>query len=120
MVMEHCGKAGLLDISTLSLGGQPIAFNIGFLYGKVVYHWKVGFDPDYAGYAPGKLLIKYLIQDCIHNGVKVLDFMRGEEEYKKSWKPEARTNYNVFVHNKRIHTTVKRSIINIVNKIRNK
>ena len=54
--------AGMLEIQFLKIAGQRIAFEIGFRSHGIYYSYKIGFDPDYARYSPGQLLMYFQMQ----------------------------------------------------------
>jgi CelD/BcsL family acetyltransferase involved in cellulose biosynthesis len=106
-IADGLGARRWLDISLLKVGGDTAAYNIGFRFGGVVYHWKVGFDPDYYKYSPGRLLIRFLLEQCCGDGTTRFDFMRGAEEYKRDWAFDERKNINVTAENKQLGSKVK-------------
>ncbi|MBU1349398.1 GNAT family N-acetyltransferase [Patescibacteria group bacterium] len=61
------------------IGGVLFAYD----YGQVRYFHKIGHDPDFADYSPGKILIFEAIKDAISKNIAVFDFLRGDEDYKK-------------------------------------
>lgn len=66
----------------------PIAYAICFSYADVICYWTVSYNPQYAQYSVGKLLLKYTLEKAWERGARIFDFMAGAEEYKLQWKPE--------------------------------
>ncbi len=106
-VADRLGPRGIMDFSLLKVGEQTAAYNIGFRYHGVVSHWKVGFQPDLYKFAPGRLLIRFLLEDCFQDGTRCFDFMRGAEEYKRNWAFAERKNVNLTVDNTRLASRLK-------------
>jgi CelD/BcsL family acetyltransferase involved in cellulose biosynthesis len=106
-VADRLGAKGRLDISLLKVGSDTAAYNIGFRFEDVVYHWKVGFQPDFYKFAPGRLLIRFLLEKCCEDSTKSFDFMRGAEEYKRNWAFDERKNISVTVENDKLGSKVK-------------
>lgn len=52
---------------------------------RAEYFYLFGFDPRYAAFSPGSLLIAYAIDRACSEGVVHMDFLRGAEDYKKLW-----------------------------------
>jgi CelD/BcsL family acetyltransferase involved in cellulose biosynthesis len=44
-----------------------------------------GFDPQWAAFSPGVLLIAHAIEEAIREGQQEFDFLRGNEPYKYLW-----------------------------------
>lgn len=47
-----------LEIALLTCRGEPIAFDLGYAAKGTVYSHKVGYDPAYARFSPGHLLLE--------------------------------------------------------------
>jgi CelD/BcsL family acetyltransferase involved in cellulose biosynthesis len=52
--------------------------------------WNGGFDPYWAAISPGRLLISKQMEVCGEEGLAEYDFLRGNEDYKKSWSTRVR------------------------------
>jgi CelD/BcsL family acetyltransferase involved in cellulose biosynthesis len=106
-VADRLGSTGWLDISLLKVGPDTAAYNIGFRFADVVYHWKVGFQPDFYKFAPGRQLIRFLLEECCEDATTSFDFMRGAEDYKRNWAFTERKNINLLADNDRLGSKVK-------------
>jgi CelD/BcsL family acetyltransferase involved in cellulose biosynthesis len=49
------------------------------------YAYISGFDPEWARYSLGTLLIAFAIERAIDEGCREFDFLRGREQYKYGW-----------------------------------
>lgn len=56
--------------------------------GNTCYFYQAGFDPGSKSVSPGTVLVAYTIRRAIADGIDVFDFMRGDEPYKRRWKPQ--------------------------------
>lgn len=74
-----------VQIFSLSLNEELVAYLIGFFQNDVYYSWNSAFNSKYRSYSPGILLRGLVIQYLIEAGIKKVNFMRGEYEYKKHW-----------------------------------
>ena len=54
-----------------------------------------GFDPDFSQLSPGTHLIFCAMQDAIELRIRRFDFLRGDEEYKRHWRPQAEATYRM-------------------------
>jgi CelD/BcsL family acetyltransferase involved in cellulose biosynthesis len=74
-----------LRLYTLTANGQIIALFYCFRLKDRVYAYQIGFDIDWSGYSPGRLLIAHGIQAAIQEGASVLDWGPGNHDYKLAW-----------------------------------
>lgn len=85
---QHAIAQGWLQLGILSLDGSPIGAIYGMAKGETVFFYQAGFDPIHKSVSPGTLLVASLIRKAIEDGRKHFDFLRGDEPYKRRWKPQ--------------------------------
>lgn len=83
-------KKRMLLISALILGEQPIAIHLGVQYKKQFYYWIPAYDPNFAKYSPGTLLLEDLLRFSFESNDHVFDFMEGNEPYKLEYATHVR------------------------------
>lgn len=83
----HAARNGWLRLSVLRLDGEPIGAIYAMALGETTYYYQAGFDPAKGSVSPGTLLVAHTIRQAIDEGAKHFDFMRGDEPYKRRWKP---------------------------------
>ena len=83
---------GWLALFFLTFNDKPVSTVYSYEYNGKLYAYLCGFDPEYATYRPGHLAFKNLIKYGIKKGLKELDFLRGDEEYKRRWGTSTRNN----------------------------
>ncbi len=66
-------------------GNEPIAMSINFLNDRRLSVAIRTFDIAYNKLNIGNIEIYKLIEWCIDNNIEILDFSKGENEYKKRW-----------------------------------
>ncbi|HLK33457.1 MAG TPA: GNAT family N-acetyltransferase [Terriglobales bacterium] len=70
-------------LGVLELNGRPLAWSLGFqVNGKYAYYQQT-FDVDAEEYAPGEVLLHHLLLYARSNVERELDFLRGDEFFKK-------------------------------------
>ena len=76
----------LLRMHALWLGGHLAAAFYGYhAAGRTVFYLS-GFDPAFARYSPGKLVVAHAIERAItREHARTFDFLRGAEAYKYAW-----------------------------------
>lgn len=87
---EWCALAhgqGWLRMSVLRRDGVPIGALYAMTYGRRTFFYQSGFAPAEGGISPGTLLVARTIRSAIEDGSDVFDLMRGDEPYKRRWKP---------------------------------
>ena len=73
---------GMTCLRFLELDGERVAASLSFICGGVKYLYNSGYNPAHSHLAVGLLNHAYNIQRSIEQGLKVFDFMRGDESYK--------------------------------------
>jgi CelD/BcsL family acetyltransferase involved in cellulose biosynthesis len=79
-----------LWLTTLDVDGVPVAAWHGFTRGDTVYFYQGGRDPKWAAQSVGQVLMTVMVRRAIERGFRRFDFLRGGEEYKRSWTSTAR------------------------------
>ena len=103
MAVPLLQKAGLLRMTTLSLGKEPMAV----LYiladrpsptqerDRRWYGYIIGIDVDRADLSPGTLLVQHVLQNAAAEGVMTFDMLRGGEQYKRFWGARSETTWTL-------------------------
>jgi CelD/BcsL family acetyltransferase involved in cellulose biosynthesis len=72
-----------LRFGVLELNGRPLAWSFGFqANGKYAFYQQT-FDLDAEEYAPGEVLLHYLLSYAKESVEREFDFLRGDEFYKR-------------------------------------
>jgi CelD/BcsL family acetyltransferase involved in cellulose biosynthesis len=94
-VAENFLKTGHLRLSLLQIGDTSVAAVYAFTCGKTLYCYLSGFDPDMAKLSPGAVLLQWVIEQAVAEGIQEVDFLRKSEAYKYLWGARDRINYAV-------------------------
>jgi CelD/BcsL family acetyltransferase involved in cellulose biosynthesis len=86
-VARRFDERGWLRLHRIVIDGQTRAVLYAFRHGARVSYYLSGFDPAYAKYGLGTLLVAHAIEHAIGEGAREFDFLRGNEAYKYQWKP---------------------------------
>ena len=73
-----------LQLRLLYLEGKPAAVNLGKVIANCLFVYQTGFFPDFAKHQPGWILNLMVIQEGLAGGFQSIDFLRGNERYKRS------------------------------------
>ena len=76
-------EAGWLYLAFIEVNGAKAAAMLAFSTMDRLLIYNSGYDPvNYAELSPGIVLTSYIIEDAIKRGIKVFDFLQGNEVYK--------------------------------------
>lgn len=92
-------EKGWLALFSLSVNGQVMASQYGYIYNQIFSQLQEGFEPD-APSGIGNVLRQHVIRWCIENNVNEYDFLGGFSAHKKQWKSERRQGYSLFLGRK--------------------
>jgi CelD/BcsL family acetyltransferase involved in cellulose biosynthesis len=98
------------DISFLCFNNEPIAYHYGFIYNKRANLWRTGYNPAYNIYSPGKLLLLKYLQDSYKRELSVVDWLRGDHDYKEKWNAISIPFYHYNIVQKKLYPLMFYSI----------
>ena len=78
------------------IAGKLVSGHFGLRVGSSFQPWIAAFDPDYADYSPGNLLIMQMLIQMKEMGLETYDLAQGHDHYKKYFCNAARPSYPVF------------------------
>jgi CelD/BcsL family acetyltransferase involved in cellulose biosynthesis len=81
-VMAACLERGRLRLFCLELGGEIAAILYMYRFRDAIYLMQTGFDPEHAQLKPGLVLLGWVIEQAIQEGLRAVDFLKGEHRYK--------------------------------------
>lgn len=81
---------GRLQLDWLEIDDRPAAVELKLLGDDTVYYYQTGMDPALTEISPGWLLQVASLRRAIDSGFQTFDFLRGDENYKSSWRAEPR------------------------------
>jgi len=84
-----------LQAFSLWLGQRPIAADIGFRTRDTWLCYQAGIDPEMMEHEPGKLANIHILRSAERYGIKVVDFLRGDEPYKQLLKASPSPAYDM-------------------------
>jgi CelD/BcsL family acetyltransferase involved in cellulose biosynthesis len=94
---------GWLRLGFLFFDHSPMACQFWICANQQAYILKLFYDESYQQYAPGKILTAEMMKYVIDiDKVKVIDYLHGDENYKKDWTPKFRERRGIMVFNQNI------------------
>jgi CelD/BcsL family acetyltransferase involved in cellulose biosynthesis len=79
-----------LRLSSMSVDGRMIAFDLGLVHGGRYYVLKTGFDESWRRFAPGLALRLSVIERCFELGLRSHEFLGAEMAWKRLFATHAR------------------------------
>lgn len=79
-------RRGVFRSYILKCGDVPCAFVVGYQYRRVYHYAEIGYDPAFASFSPGRVLLYLLLEDLSQDGTfRAVNFGVGEHEYKRQF-----------------------------------
>jgi CelD/BcsL family acetyltransferase involved in cellulose biosynthesis len=92
------GRRGRLTIAFLRARGLRIAGLFALEDATTFYLLKTGYDPEFAHFGPGQLLVRETAADAVRRGLTRYDLMGKESAWKSKWTDQARAHVEVLVY----------------------
>ena len=100
-LMKLASEKGTLRLGFLFLDNIPISAQLFIVDNETAYILKTVYDQRYRKYSPGKVLTYYMIRHVIDaDKVYQIDYLHGDDPYKKNWLPSRRERSGIYVFNK--------------------
>jgi CelD/BcsL family acetyltransferase involved in cellulose biosynthesis len=87
-LVEILAALGMLRIFVLECDGMIVAVAINFVQGDTMMAFVTAYDLDYRTGSPGVILMMDYIKWSIDHGLKAIDFLFGEEDFKRRFATE--------------------------------
>ena len=78
---------GNMRYCRLALSGKTAAYRLGFVHRHMFYDWHMGYDPQYASYSVGVMILAFMIPQFIERQVEKINWMAGDYDWKMRWSP---------------------------------
>ncbi len=89
-VAAELARSGMTRFEEIWLEGECRASLFGFESGDCYYFFLSGFDRAWSKYSLGFTLLWLSIREASRRGLKMYDFLRGDEDYKYDWSDNPR------------------------------
>jgi CelD/BcsL family acetyltransferase involved in cellulose biosynthesis len=95
-----CAKHGWLRLGIASVDNTPIAAQFWFTVGRRAYIFKLAYDETQAKWSAGTVLTAHMIEHALEvDRVVEIDYLTGDDEYKKSWMTRRRERIGLMACN---------------------
>lgn len=79
---KEMAQRGVIVVSSLNCGDRLIAAEIDILANNRLGLWVPAYDTEYSRYAPGRLLLLFVMEESFKRNHDEFDFLIGNEAYK--------------------------------------
>ncbi len=101
-LIRRLAAIGMLRLGIARLQGIPIAAQLWIVGEAKASIYKVAYHEEFSVYSPGTVLTSHLMQYVIEQDqVKEVDFLVGDDEYKRIWMSDRRERWGVVAYNPR-------------------
>ena len=97
LLADRAAASGWLRLLFLKVNGRRIATSYASRYHDRLSFFKTGYDPEFAAYAPFKLLTYFAIREGFSDGLREVDFLGDAEPWKLEWTTTTRPHDWLFV-----------------------
>ena len=95
-------RNGLLRLGLIYIDGEPAAAQIWIVNAGVASIYKIAYDERYAKLSIGTVLTAKLMEHVIDiDHVKIVDYLSGDDDYKKTWMSHRREFWGILGFNPR-------------------
>lgn len=99
-LIRIAAEQGCLRMGVASLDGVPIAAQLWIVADNAAYIFKLAYDEAYKSYSAGSVLTAKLMEQVIDvDKVEVVDYLCGDDSYKKDWMSHRRERWGLLVFN---------------------
>jgi CelD/BcsL family acetyltransferase involved in cellulose biosynthesis len=119
-MLRRCAMAGSAWMVMLWRDGTPVA-GAGALIDRKESSlglYVTAFDEGFADYSPGRVATALAIRGAIGMGMKVFDFLRGEEPYKLQFGAVSRHNRIVLAERPTLQTALRKGLSGLRERLR--
>lgn len=101
-LIRTCAKHGWLRMGIGYIGEQPVAAQVWIVCNGVASIYKLAYDEQFATLSVGSILTARLMQHVIDvDRVREVDFLSGDEPYKRDWMSHRRERWGIIAFNLR-------------------
>ncbi|MFC1750298.1 GNAT family N-acetyltransferase [Pseudomonadota bacterium] len=101
-IIKCFADKGWLRLGILYVEGKPAAAQLWFVKDGVASIYKLSYDGQYSKYSVGSILTAEMMRQVIDDDqVELVDFLTGDDAYKKDWMSHQQARYRIRIYNKK-------------------
>ena len=101
-LITQSASTGELRLGFVSIGGRPIAMHFWIVNDQCAFIYKLAHDKEFDNLSPGSVLMGEMLRYVIEiDGVSRIDFLTGDDVYKRDWMSHRRVKIEIRAYNRR-------------------
>ncbi len=101
-LIRATAERGQLRLGILRINSKPVAAHFWIVKQQIAFIYKLAHDKSYDSYSPGTVLLGQMIKHTMENDrVCQLDFLSGNDPYKRDWMSERNEKMQIRAYNPR-------------------
>lgn len=101
-LIRTCAENGWLRLGLVFIGDAPAAAQVWIVKDGVAAIYKLAYDERFSKLSAGSILTARLMEHVIDvDGVSEVDYLTGDDEYKRDWMSHRRERWGLSLYNKR-------------------
>ena len=101
-LMRECARLGSLRLGTVLVDGEPAAAQFWIVQNGVALIYKLAYDERFRDLSVGSILTASMLQRVIDvDRVHEVDYLTGDDDYKKDWMSGRRERWGILAMNPR-------------------
>ncbi len=100
-LIRLAAKRDWLRLGVLYVNDQPIAVQLWLVYRGTASIYKLAYDEHFKALSPGSVLSQFMFEQVIDGDkVKEIDYLVGDETYKRDWMSARRERWGIMAFNR--------------------
>jgi CelD/BcsL family acetyltransferase involved in cellulose biosynthesis len=101
-LIRLCAEMGVLRLGLVHVDGEPAAAQLWIVHNGAALIYKLAYDERFADLSAGTILTGKLMQHVLDvDKVQVVDYLSGDDAYKKDWMSDRRERWGILAMNPR-------------------
>ena len=101
-LIRMCSEMGALRLGLVYVDGEAAAAQLWIVHNRVAFIYKLAYDERFADLSVGTILTARLMQHVLDvDQVDEVDYMSGDDAYKKDWMSHRRERWGILAMNPR-------------------
>lgn len=109
-LLDRAGPRGWLQVTLLTIDGEPVAHDFGMIYQGRYACLKTSFVERVRSANAGKVLRRHIIESLYARGIREHDFLGEAEPWKLQWTREVRPHVTLVIYRHRWHAHARRLV----------
>lgn len=113
-LIRTCAENGWLRLGLVFIGDEPAAAQVWIVKDGVAAIYKLAYDERFSKLSAGSILTARLMEHVIDvDGVSEVDYLTGDDDYKRDWMSHRRERWGLSAYNKRTLRGLIEGLVNL-------